>query len=385
MVELAYRLALSTVAGPAPPVLDDCEQRRRCGTVPTMATNELAVHVRGLVKRFGDVVALDGIDLEVPVGSVLGLLGPNGAGKTTTVRVLTTTLVPDEGTATVLGIDVTQDPAAVRSRIGLAGQFAAVDEMLTGTENVDMIGRLSHLAPKFVKRRGAELLERFNLSQAADRQVRTYSGGMRRRLDLAAALLHQPPVVFLDEPTTGLDPRSRNDLWDVIRELVAAGTTILLTTQYLEEADHLADRIMVINDGQVIAEGTAAELKADLGSTILEVNLQDHRAAERAGGEVGSMASHVEIDGERLQLTVADGAKTAMDVLRTLDAAGIDVAGLTLREPSLDDVFLSLTGHRAEISEEGPGEDDAGGSRPGGDPPPVPEAPSHLQTTGGAR
>ncbi len=354
-----------------------------------MADNELAVSVKGLVKRFGDVVALDGIDLEVPTGSVLGLLGPNGAGKTTTVRVLTTTLVPDEGTATVLGIDVTKDPALVRTRIGLAGQFAAVDEMLTGTENVDMIGRLSHLSPKLVKRRGAELLERFNLSQAADRQVRTYSGGMRRRLDLAAALLHQPPVVFLDEPTTGLDPRSRNDLWDVIRELVAAGTTILLTTQYLEEADHLANRIMVINDGKVIAEGTASELKAELGATILEVKLQDHAAATQASGQVDGFASHIEVDGERLHLTVADGAKTAMEVLRALDGAGIDVAGLTLREPSLDDVFLSLTGHKAELVEgddgEDPGGDDPGGGRRPAPQPRNPDPASDLMTTGETR
>ncbi len=354
------------------------------------STSGLAIEVRGVVKRFGDVVALGGIDLEVPQGSVLGLLGPNGAGKTTAVRVLTTTLLPDAGSASVLGIDVVADPGAVRERIGLAGQYAAVDEMLTGRENLEMIGRLSHLDPATARRRGAELLERFDLAGAARRQVRTYSGGMRRRLDLAAALLHQPPVVFLDEPTTGLDPRSRTGLWDVIRDLVAGGTTILLTTQYLEEADQLADRIVVINDGTVIAEGTSGELKADLGATILEVRVADSATARQVADRVASFGSHLEIEGERLHLTVADGARSAMDVLRRLDGDGVDVAGLTLREPSLDDVFLSLTGHRAEIGADGgsaatgaPADgraaDDSGPPRDGS------AAPADLEPTGGAR
>ncbi|MBI2710155.1 MAG: ATP-binding cassette domain-containing protein [Actinobacteria bacterium] len=316
-----------------------------------MDDNSPAVEVRGVTKRFRDVVALGGIDLTVPRGTVLGLLGPNGAGKTTTVRVLTTTLVPDEGSARVLGVDVVRQPDLVRRSIGLAGQFAAVDEMLTGRENLEMVGRLAHLERAVARTRSVALLERFDLAEAGNRMVRTYSGGMRRRLDLAAALVHRPPVLFLDEPTTGLDPQSRNNLWDVIRELVAEGTTVLLTTQYLEEADQLADRIVVIDRGLVIAEGTAGELKSRLGATVLEVTLADEAAAARAETVLTSLAalgSGAERDGPLVRLTVDEGPRAAMAALRALDGDGIAPAGLALREPSLDDVFLALTGHKAE-------------------------------------
>src|SRR5882757_4574996 len=248
-----------------------------------------AIIVENLQKRFGSVVALDGVGFSVPTGTVLGLLGPNGAGKTTSVRVLTTILQPDSGRAEVLGLDVARDPQAVRERIGLAGQYAAVDENLTGHENLRMVGRLSNLAKDVVARRAVELLERFDLSDAADRPVRTYSGGMRRRLDLAAALLHRPPVLFLDEPTTGLDPSGRQDLWGVIEDLVREGTTLLLTTQYLEEADRLADNIVVIDHGRVIAEGTASELKATMGATIVEVGFDDPATARRAQVELAKI------------------------------------------------------------------------------------------------
>jgi ABC-2 type transport system ATP-binding protein len=311
-----------------------------------------AIRVAGLVKRFGDVVAVDGIDLTAHRGSVLGVLGPNGAGKTTAVRVLTTVLRADGGTVEVLGIDVARDPDAVRARIGLAGQFAAVDPDLTGRENLRLIARLTHLRADRVAWRADELLEQFGLDAAADRLARTYSGGMRRRLDLAAALVHRPPVLFLDEPTTGLDPQGRQDLWGVIEELAAEGTTLLLTTQYLEEADRLTDRVVVIDHGRVIAEGTPAELKSSLSSTVIEVGFGDDRTAERAGALLARFGVRPpERVGRVVRVEVNDGARTLIAALRTLDGNDLDTGTVTVREPSLDDVFLSLTGRPAETSD----------------------------------
>jgi ABC-2 type transport system ATP-binding protein len=305
-----------------------------------------AIVVEDLGKRYGDVVALDGISLQVPTGTVFGLLGPNGAGKTTAVRVLTTLIHPDRGRASVLGHDVVKEAGAVRRSIGLAGQFAAVDGNLTGRENLRLIGKLTHIPKEQVRARSADLLERFGLADAADRPVRTYSGGMRRRLDLAAALVHRPPVLFLDEPTTGLDPLSRSDLWDMIRELVADGTTVLLTTQYLDEADRLANRIAVIDKGRVIAEGTPAELKGKLGDTVVELGFGDPAIARRAKA---LLATHdPELEDSLVRLSSSEGPKVLVDVLRRLDAEQLSPATLAVRDPSLDDVFLALTGHHAE-------------------------------------
>ncbi|WP_217921362.1 ATP-binding cassette domain-containing protein [Miltoncostaea oceani] len=312
---------------------------------------ELAIEVRGLVKTYGEVRALDGIDLEVPAGTVLGVLGPNGAGKTTAVRILATVLRPDAGEARVLGIDVAAHPEVVRTRIGLAGQFAAIDGNLTGRENLILIGTLTHLPRKVIGPRADELLERFGLTEAAARLARTYSGGMRRRLDLAAALVHRPPVLYLDEPTTGLDPASRSDLWRVVRELVADGTTVLLTTQYLEEADLLADRIVVIDHGKVITEGTSTELKQRLGATVVEVTMAGDTDAVTAEAalqrlDLGTLTR----DGATLRLNAHDGTRALIDVVRALDAAGVEPATAAVREPSLDDVFLTLTGRPAEVA-----------------------------------
>ncbi len=320
------------------------------------------IRVEGLVKRYGSVEALKGLDLTVPEGTVLGLLGPNGAGKTTAVRVITTLLAPDAGRIEVAGVDVQADPDGVRRRIGLSGQYAAVDEHLTGFENLDMVGRLYGLGRKKSAARARELLERFDLADAGDRPSKTYSGGMRRRLDLAGALVAAPPVLVLDEPTTGLDPRSRQEMWQVIRELVTGGATLLLTTQYLEEADLLADQIVVIDHGVAIARGTADSLKAQTGGERVEVVLAD--AADRdaaiavlrtvALGEIQTAANPRE-----LVAAVDHGARSLRQVLDGLEQSNIEVLDIGLRRPTLDDVFLTLTGRTAEGSTDADNEEGA--------------------------
>jgi ABC-2 type transport system ATP-binding protein len=307
-----------------------------------------------LVKCFGDVEAVKGVSFEVPEGKVLGLLGPNGAGKTTAVRMLTTLLKPDRGTARVLGVDVRKDPQRVRGSIGLAGQYAAVDENLTGRENLALVGKLTHLPAAEITARADELLDQFVLSAAADRLARTYSGGMRRRLDLAAALVHRPPVLFLDEPTTGLDPQGRNELWSVIEALVGGGTTVLLTTQYLEEADTLADNIVVIDHGTVIAEGTATQLKDRLDATVVEISMRDDDSTARAV-EVLAPVGTASRDGKVVRVNVpgGSGARSMLDAVRILDGEHLDPATMVLREPTLDDVFLELTGHAAVDGDQG--------------------------------
>jgi ABC-2 type transport system ATP-binding protein len=304
-----------------------------------------AISAEGLVKHFGDVHALDGVSFEVPTGTVLGLLGPNGAGKTTAVRILTTILAPDAGRAVVNGFDVSASPQQVRRSIGLAGQYAAVDENLTGRENLTLVGRLNHLAKSAAGARAVELLEQFHLSDAANRTARTYSGGMRRRLDLAAALVTHPPVLLLDEPTTGLDPASRQDLWEVIGNLVADGTTVLLTTQYLEEADRLADRIIVIDHGVIAAEGTAGELKARLGETTVVLTFDDPATVSAAVALLTSFgAGTISSDVNAVAVPLRGGPATVREVLNRLDAAGVVAHHIDLHAPTLDEVFLSLTG-----------------------------------------
>jgi len=319
---------------------------------------EHAISAEGLRKSYGDVHALRGIDLAVPAATILGLLGPNGAGKTTAVRILTTLLHPDAGRATVAGHDVRHEPDAVRAAIGLTGQYAAVDENLTGRENLELVGRLLHLGRATARSRADELLATFDLTNAGSRPARTYSGGMRRRLDLAASLVGRPAVLFLDEPTTGLDPASRLGLWDVIESLVAGGTTILLTTQYLEEADRLADRIAVIDGGLVIAEGTATELKDRLGEDVVDLRVADKAQTAEALELLRPLAAtepRADAASGRISLPVHHGAGTLAEVVRRIDGAGLEVAELSLHRPSLDDVFLTLTGRRAE------GETDAAG------------------------
>jgi len=317
------------------------------------------IRATGLVKRYGKVTALDGLDLAVDEGTVLGLLGPNGAGKTTAVRILATLLEPDSGSAEVAGIDVRRNPQGVRERIGLSGQYAAVDEYLTGFENLDMVGRLYRLGRTRSRERARELLERFDLAAAGDRPVKTYSGGMRRRLDLAGSLVANPPVLFLDEPTTGLDPLSRTGMWDVLRELVGSGTTVLLTTQYLEEADRMADKIVVIDRGKAIAEGTADQLKRQVGGERVELVVgasSDLAPARSVLAQIALGEVQVEESSRRLTAPVSGGASVLMEALRRLDAAGVTVLDVGLRRPTLDDVFLSLTGHAADLA--------AGGSQP---------------------
>ncbi len=312
---------------------------------------ESIISVKNIKKSFGKVEALRGVSLEVEKGKILGLLGPNGAGKTTLVRVLTTLLVPDEGTATVNGVDITNEPDKVRNYIGLAGQYAAVDENLTGQENLELVGKLYHLSNTEIALRSKKLLEQFSLTDAANRTTKTYSGGMRRRLDLAASLVGEPEILFLDEPTTGLDPRSRAELWEVIENLVKEGATILLTTQYLEEADYLADRIMVIDKGIVIAEGTSKELKAQIGGGVLEIHVADKNKVSQTVELLNSLneapAVVDEVSGY-ITMSTKNGSQSLVEAVRLLDSAQIEIADIELRKPTLDEVFISLTGAAKE-------------------------------------
>jgi len=320
--------------------------------------SDAAILVEDLAKRFGEVAALDGIGFEARQGSVFGLLGPNGAGKTTAVRVLATILRPDAGRAEVMGYDVVHDARAVRYQIGLAGQSAAIDANLTGRENLRLIGTLAQMPRSDVEPRAAELLERFDLSDAADRPARTYSGGMRRRLDVAAALVHQPPVLFLDEPTTGLDIQSRTELWAVIRELVSAGATVLLTTQYLEEADRLADRIAVVDHGHIVANDTSTGLKARLAGTVISIGMESEEESRRVQSLLDrSNGDRPQREGRLVRVASREGPRAVTGVLRALEANGLEPSTLTVSEPTLDDVFLELTGRPVEQSPDGGGGD----------------------------
>lgn len=314
----------------------------------------LAIKASGLTKAYGDVIALNGIDIEVEQGTVLGLLGPNGSGKTTTVRILATLLQADSGIASVGGFDVATQPDEVRSVIGLTGQYAAVDEYLTGRENLELFGRLFHLSKFDAAKRAAELLDRFDLSDAADRGIKGYSGGMRRRLDLAASLIGRPNVLFLDEPTTGLDPRSRQGMWSVIEDLISEGTTVLLTTQYLEEADQLANQIVVLDHGNVIAKGTSNELKSQVGGDRIEIVVESTNDVSKAAvaiAQFGSAPAITENLTKTILLPVAGGSTAIVNIVRKLDENQISIADIALRRPTLDDVFLSLTGHATENTE----------------------------------
>jgi ABC-2 type transport system ATP-binding protein len=314
-----------------------------------------AIVVKGLKKSFGKVMVLDGVDLEVKRGTMLALLGPNGAGKTTTIRILSTLLKKDDGQAFINGFEVDKDSDQVKESIGLTGQYAAVDEILTGTENLVMMGRLYHLSADNAKKRAQELLVQFDLVEAANRAVKTYSGGMRRRLDLAASLISTPPIIFLDEPTTGLDPRSRLAMWDIIKKLVEADVTILLTTQYLEEADQLADKIAVIDGGKIIASGTAEELKARVGKDRLELTLKADSDFQKAQGIIKGEGLQTDPKRRTVSLAMNGGVHEVKDILNQMEQAGVEVDSLSLHKPTLDDVFLRLTGHKAEqeAAEEG--------------------------------
>jgi len=320
---------------------------------------DLAIEAIGLHKHFGETRAVDGLDLAVPTGAVYGVLGPNGAGKTTAIRVLATLLLPSEGTARVFGFDVARAPEEVRARVSLTGQFASVDEDLTGRENLTLLGRLLGYGRGAARQRAGDLLDAFGLHDAADRQVKTYSGGMRRRIDIAASIVVTPQLIFLDEPTTGLDPRSRNQVWEIIRALVAEGTTVLLTTQYLDEADQLADRIAVIDHGRVIAEGTGGELKASVGSGVLHVRLRDPDQREHAAGLLTDLLAGDAVrerDPAAVSIRIEDPARAGM-ALTALTDAGIDLVNLGFGQPSLDEVFLTLTGQPPAPADEGTASD----------------------------
>jgi ABC-2 type transport system ATP-binding protein len=303
--------------------------------------------IEDLRKNFKDVKVLEGIDLKVERGTVLALLGPNGAGKTTTIRILSTLLQPDDGRAYINGHDVVKDPDAVRASIGLTGQYAAVDELLTGRENLEMMGRLYHLSKADSRTRAEEMLAEFELTDAANRAVKTYSGGMKRRLDVAASLIAAPPILFLDEPTTGLDPRSRLKVWDIVQQLVDAGATIFLTTQYLDEADKLADRIAVLDHGRIIAEGTADELKEKVGKDRLEVTVTKESDFDAALRAVEGAAAQSDPEERRVSVAMEGGVHEVKELLDRLERAGVKIEGLALHKPTLDDVFLHLTGHEA--------------------------------------